>query len=118
MHLESDSNEQQVSPFASALEPVWEKVRTAAAMMASLREEKLRLEEKITGLENEVHRNNELLARQGAELARLKTQLDSLEAAPLAPVQCPVALAPEERVQLQQKIKTALAKIDTYLSAS
>ena len=118
MHLEPDSNEEQLNPFASALEPVWEKVRTAAALMASLRQEKQRLEERIAGLEDEVRRNNDVLSQQGAELARLKSQVESLESSPHATVQCPVVLGTEERVQLQQKIKTALSKIDTYLSAS
>lgn len=123
MHLESDTNEQQINPFASALEPVWEKVRTAAALMASLRQEKTHLEERIAGLEEEVRRNNDMLATQGAELSRLKSQVDALDAVPQAvqaPVQSPVAasLGMEERVQLQQKIKTALAKLDTYLAAS
>jgi len=120
MHLESDSNEQQINPFSAALEPVWEKVRTAAALMSSLRQEKTHLEERIAGLEEEVRRNNDVLSRQGAELARLKSQVDALDALPQAPVQPqPVAvLGSDERVQLQQKIKTALSKLDTYLSAS
>ncbi len=120
MHLESDSNEQQINPFASALEPVWEKVRTAAALMASLRQEKSHLEERIAGLEEEVRRNNDVLSRQGAELAHLKSQVDALDAVPPAPAPAPsvIAIGSDERVQLQQKIKTALSKLDTYLSAS
>ena len=59
-----------------------------------------------------------LVVKFRGQVARLKSQLESLEAAQQAPAQCPAALAPEERVQLQQKNKTALAKIDTYLSAS
>ena len=118
MHLEQETNEQPINPFVSALEPVWEKVRTAAALMASLREEKRHLVERIAGLEEEVRRNNDLLSQQGAELARLKSQVESLESSPHAPVQCPVVLAPEERVVLQQKIKTVLSKIDSHLSAS
>jgi uncharacterized coiled-coil DUF342 family protein len=118
MHLEPDSNEQQVNPFASALEPVWAKVRTATALMVSLREEKVHLEEKVAELEDELRRTNEVLANQAAEVARLKAQLESSESSPHGPVQCPAALGAEERVQLQQKIKTALSKIETYLSAS
>jgi chromosome segregation ATPase len=118
MHLEPDTIEQQVNPFAGALEPVWDKVRTAAALMASLRQEKAQLEARVAGLEEEVRQNKELSARQAAELARLKSQVDSFESSTHTQIQHPVVLGPEERVQLQNKIKTALTKIDAHLSAS
>ena len=116
MYLDQDSNDQQMNPFASALEPVWEKVRTTAALMAVLREEKVHLEERIAGLEESLRRNTEVLLQQEEELARLKSHEDSQEPSSHGPVQCPVLMAPEERVQLQQKIKTVLSKIDSRLS--
>lgn len=119
MHLEPVSIEEQQNPFSSALEPVWEKVRAVAALLSSLRQEKKQLEERVAELEAEVRRANETLAVQEAELARVKAEFDTIETTGRTQVQCPAAvLGTEERLQLQQKIKTALSKIDTYLSAS
>lgn len=118
MHLEPDPIEQLYHPFASALEPVWDRVRTAAAVMASLRQEKMHLEERLAGLEQEMRRKNDMLAEQGAEVARLKNRVDSIESAGHGQAQSPDVLGSEERVQLQEKIKNALVKIDAYLSAS
>ncbi|MEI6052314.1 MAG: hypothetical protein WCQ44_06400 [Opitutaceae bacterium] len=118
MHLESESTEQQINPYTSALEPVWEKVRTAASMMTSLREEKQRLVERVAALEQEVRHKADMLAAQGAEVEHLKSLVESLETSPHAPVQCPAVIGPDERVLLQQKIKNALSKIDAHLSAS
>ena len=118
MHLEPVSIEEQQNPFASALEPVWEKVRAAAMLIASLRREKKELEERIEGLEEELRRSGEQLAGQAEDLARLKAEFESLGSSGRNQVQCPAVLGAEERLQLQQKIKTALSKIDTYLSAS
>lgn len=118
MHLESVSIEEQQNPFAAALEPVWEKVRAAAVVMASLRQEKKQLEERVTGLEDEVRRTSQALADQASEFARLKAEYESLGSSGRTQMQCPAVLGTEERLVLQQKIKTALSKIDTYLSAS
>lgn len=118
MHLESVSIEEQQNPFASALEPVWEKVRAAAVLLATLRQEKKQLEERVESLEEEVRQTNDALADQVAQLARLKSEIESMGSAEKPAVQCPVVLGTEERLQLQQKIKTALTKIDSYLSAS
>jgi chromosome segregation ATPase len=118
MHLEPVSIEEQQNPFASALEPVWEKVRAAAVLIASLRQEKKQLEERIEGLEDEVRRSSAALAGQTEELARLKAEFEAIGSSGRTQVQCPAVLGTEERLQLQQKIKTALSKIDTYLSAS
>ncbi|HLP16299.1 MAG TPA: hypothetical protein VK470_08590 [Bacteroidota bacterium] len=118
MHLEQVSIEEQQNPFASALEPVWEKVRVAAVQLASLREENRLLEERIGRLEAEVRRSDEALAEKAEELAQLKAEIETLGAASRTPVQCPAVLGADERLQLQEKIKTALSKIDTYLSAS
>lgn len=118
MHLEQVSIEEQQNPFASALEPVWEKVRAAAVLLTSLRQEKKQLEERVDHLEDEVRRSREALGEQSAELARLKMELEALDTTGRAQVQCPAAMGNEERQVLQQKIKTALSKIDTYLSAS
>lgn len=118
MHLEQVSIEEQQNPFASALEPVWEKVRTAAVQLASLRQENTRLEERIAGLEEDARRSSEALAEKAEELARLKAEIETLGSSSRAPVQCPAVLGADERLQLQEKIKTALSKIDTYLSAS
>ena len=117
MQLEPVTIEEQQNPFALALEPVWEKVRAATVLLASLRQEKKQLEERIGGLEEEVQRSTRALAEQAEELALLKADYQSLETTPHGQVQCPVVLGTEERLHLQQKIKTALTKIDTYLAA-
>ncbi len=95
----------------TALTALWEKAREASYLISTLRDEKKRLIVRIEELEEELAQEKNAVRQKELHIERLNDELTSGEK------QEGIALAAEEKRMLQQKIRSAVSKLDQYLSS-
>jgi hypothetical protein len=94
-----------------ALKLLWEKAYAASAAISSLREEKHMIQLRANELESKLlQMQNELSARNN-EIDQLRRELDKM----LLTSASNGLLDKEERIRLQEKVKTILEKINSHL---
>jgi chromosome segregation ATPase len=95
----------------TALTALWEKAREASYLISTLRDEKKRLQVRIEELEEELAQGKNALLQKELHIERLTDEKLSGER------EEGIALAAEEKRMLQQKIRSAVSKLDQYLSS-
>ena len=95
----------------TALTALWEKAREASYLISTLRDEKKRLQVRIEELEEELAQGKNALQLKEVHIERLNDELTSGEK------QEGIAMAAEEKRMLQQKIRSAVSKLEQYLSS-
>ena len=95
----------------TALTALWEKAREASYLISTLRDEKKRLQVRIEELEEDVAQGKNALRQKELYIETLTDEKA------LGEKQDGIALAAEEKRLLQQKIRSAVLKLDQYLSS-
>ncbi len=95
----------------NALTALWEKAREASYLISTLRDDKKKLQSKIEEIEEELlHVKNELLMKQ-SQLDQMQKEMSNGSA------QSSIALAEDEKREIQQKMRLIISKLDQYLSS-
>lgn len=93
----------------SGLKALWERVRRAADLIVSLRQENFQYQQKVEGLEADVKRLQGELLRREQLLRKASAELEQHEARRGA------AFANGESEAIAAKIRELLTKLDSYL---
>ncbi|MCK9408004.1 MAG: hypothetical protein WCX28_13315 [Bacteriovoracaceae bacterium] len=101
-----------VHSVENALVTLWDKAREASLLISTLREEKKRLVQRITELDDEVEHLKEITLQQQAQLDVLKSEAATDAEQKIGSVNLDV----EEKRLLQQKIRTIISKLDQYIT--
>jgi len=104
-------NMDSAQSLENSLSALWEKAREASYLISTLRDEKKRLMSRIAELELDLENERTIVRVKEAEIGQLTASMndDAQNAA--------IALNEAEKRQLQQKLRTAVAKLDQYLSS-
>lgn len=95
----------------SALKLLWEKAYSAANSITSLREEKHVMQLRVDDLELALTQMRSELAKRNSEIEQLHRDLERLELVSASNG----LLDKEERLKIQEKVKTILEKINSHL---
>lgn len=95
----------------NSLSALWEKAREASYLISTLRDEKKRLLSRIDELETDLEHEKNIVQSKDREIEQLNVRLNDGEQREA------IAIDESEKRQLQQKIRTAVAKLDQYLSS-
>jgi predicted nucleic acid-binding Zn-ribbon protein len=101
-----------VNSVENALSALWDKAREASLLISTLREERKRLMQRISELDDEVAGLKAGSAQQQSEIESLKA--DAMNESGRA--RETVAIDAEEKRMLQQKVRSVIAKLDQYLT--
>jgi chromosome segregation ATPase len=108
---EHETVEVETSSLEKALQQLWDKTRTAAEAIVALRTEKNNLEEKVKKLEISVAQAQSDILSKNIEVDQLRTLVDSLR----VKESLDGTLSAKEKVELQEKIRLLIEKINAYL---
>ncbi len=108
---EHETVEAEASSLEKALQQLWEKTRSAAEVIAALRTEKNGLEEKVKELEISIAQAQSNILSKNIEVDQLRILVDSLRAKESSDG----TLDAKEKIELQEKIRLLIEKINAYL---
>jgi predicted nucleic acid-binding Zn-ribbon protein len=104
-------NMDSAQSLENSLSALWEKAREASYLISTLRDEKHRLLSRIEELEEEIEHERSIIRAKEAEIEQLTVRVKADEQREA------IAIDDAEKRLLQQKIRTAVAKLDQYLSS-
>ena len=104
-----------VNSVENALSSLWEKAREASYLITTLRDEKKKLQQHVTEVEEELSQvKNELVEKQSQ---LLKLREDSVQVVnKIIDTPSSVGISEDEKRLIQQKIKNIISKLDQYLT--
>lgn len=103
-------NVESAQSLENAISALWEKAREASYLISSLRDEKKRLQSRVSELEGEIDQDKKDIRLMETRIDQLSGELSKNEN------EGTITLEEEEKKLLQQKIRSAIAKLDQYLS--
>lgn len=103
--------EVETSSLEKAVQQLWERTRSAADTITSLRAEKNILEEKIKELEIAIAQAQSDILSKNIEVEQMRATIESLRAKESSNG----ILEADEKAQLQEKIRSLIEKINAYL---
>jgi predicted nucleic acid-binding Zn-ribbon protein len=113
-HLQ-EQVEQEVNSVENSLEAalkqLWEKAYSAATSINSLREEKNVMQLRVDDLEAALSRMQSELTKKNSEIEQLRHELERMQFESASNG----LLDKEERLKIQEKVKTILEKINSHL---
>lgn len=95
----------------AALKQLWEKAYSAANSISSLREEKNVMQLRVDDLEATLSQMQNELARKNLEIEQVRRELEKMQLVSASNG----LLDKEERLKIQEKVKSMLEKINSHL---